>query len=337
MKKSRLATALESGALELPENGRIGAFLPEPGEDLSMLDQGRAEIIHGFRPAHDYWRGQGFSVRPEPGGPYAAAIVFVPRAKALARGLIAAATKLTEPGGPVIVDGQKGDGIDSLYKSLRRALPLSEALSKAHGKLFHFISGEGARAALPLAAGATMPEGFFTTAGVFSAERADPGSEMLAEALPERLSGRVADLGAGWGYLARAVLERPGVEALDLVEADHAALECARRNIGDARARFHWADARRWQPEKLLDAVITNPPFHEGRAADPGLGREFIAAAARMLKPSGHLYMVANRHLPYEAALRAHFRQVEELPGDGRYKLFHAARPARDRSARKGC
>ncbi len=336
MKKSRLATALESGVPEIPESGRIGIFLPEPGEDLSMLDRERVEIIHGFRPAHDFWQGRGFAVRPEPGGPYAAAIVFVPRAKALARGLIATAARRVAPGGPVIVDGRKGDGIDSLYKSLRRELPVSQALSKAHGKLFHFTADAQTRAALPETVQEAMPEGFVTAAGVFSAERADPGSEMLARALPGRLSGRVADLGAGWGYLARAALGRPGVEELHLVEADHAALECARRNLEDARARFHWADARRWQPEKLLDAVITNPPFHEGRAADPGLGRDFIAAAARMLKPAGHLYMVANRHLPYEAALRAHFRQVEELPGDGRYKLFRAARPERERGARKG-
>ena len=46
-----------------------------------------------------------------------------------------------------------------------------------------------------------------------------------------------------------------------------------------------------------------------------------------MLAAHGKLWMVANRHLPYEAALREHFRNVEELPGDGGFKLFHATRP----------
>ena len=79
----------------------------------------------------------------------------------------------------------------------------------------------------------------------------------------------------------------------------------------------------------LLDAVVMNPPFHVGRKADPALGRAFIAAARRVLKPSGALWLVANRHLPYETALEAHFRNSDEIAGDGRFKILHATRPHR--------
>ena len=48
---------------------------------------------------------------------------------------------------------------------------------------------------------------------------------------------RIVDLGAGWGFLARAILARDGVRQLDLVEAEAAALDCARRNVTDPRAR----------------------------------------------------------------------------------------------------
>ena len=96
----------------------------------------------------------------------------------------------------------------------------------------------------------------------------------------------------------------------------------------DPRARFHWADATRgkWGP---VDAVVMNPPFHTGRAADPALGVAFIRAAAAMLTPSGTLWMVANRHLPYEPVLAAAFREVEEIGGDSRFRLTRAARPLR--------
>jgi 16S rRNA (guanine1207-N2)-methyltransferase len=46
-----------------------------------------------------------------------------------------------------------------------------------------------------------------------------------------------------------------------------------------------------------------------------------------MLAPSGKFVMVANRHLPYEAALREAFgtgRLLGELEG---YKLYEAAKP----------
>jgi predicted RNA methylase len=135
-------------------------------------------------------------------------------------------------------------------------------------------------------------------------------------------------LGPGWGYLAGEILaEQEGIAHLDLIEADHHMLEAARANIDDPRAAFHWADVTRFAPEEAYDAIIANPPFHTGRRADPGLGRAFISAAARMLKPSGKFIMVANRHLPYEAALKDAFgtgRLIGELEG---YKLYEAAKP----------
>ena len=67
-----------------------------------------------------------------------------------------------------------------------------------------------------------------------------------------------------------------------------------------------------------------NPPFHEGRAADPHLGARFIRAAAGLLTGAGRLWMVANRHLPYEAALSELFADVQEIGGDNRFKVITA-------------
>jgi len=72
-----------------------------------------------------------------------------------------------------------------------------------------------------------------------------------------------------------------------------------------------------------------NPPFHTGRSVDPTLGRSFITASARLLKPQGMLWMVANRHLPYEKTLMAHFSKVVDLGGNARFKVLRAERPKR--------
>ncbi|MEO0402063.1 MAG: class I SAM-dependent methyltransferase, partial [Pseudomonadota bacterium] len=167
-----------------------------------------------------------------------------------------------------------------------------------------------------------------TAPGVFSADGVDPASELLVGALPDAMVGTVADLGAGWGYLSAHILT-PDVAAVHLVEAHDMALQCARHNVTDPRAQFHWADATQWKPAEQVDAVVMNPPFHSGRAADPSLGRAFIAAAARVLKPHGALWMVANRHLPYEDTLTSHFAKVVDLDGDARFKLVRAERPKR--------
>jgi 16S rRNA (guanine1207-N2)-methyltransferase len=72
-----------------------------------------------------------------------------------------------------------------------------------------------------------------------------------------------------------------------------------------------------------------NPPFHVGRASDPSLGRTFIASAAKMLAGHGKLWMVANRHLPYEQALKDAFRNVDVIAQNNAFKVFHATRPLR--------
>ena len=113
-----------------------------------------------------------------------------------------------------------------------------------------------------------------------------------------------------------------------MVEAEKTALDCAVQNTADNRAVPIWGDAVTFDGGPY-DVVVSNPPFHTSREGDPDLGRGFIATAARILKPRGTFYMVANRHLPYEATLQSKFGQVEELNGSGAFKVFKATRPKR--------
>ena len=84
-----------------------------------------------------------------------------------------------------------------------------------------------------------------------------------------------------------------------------------------------------WRPETLLDAVVMNPPFHTGREADPALGAAFIRAARRMLAPDGALWLVANRHLPYDAVLWDCFLEVRDVAGDSGFRVIQAIKPKR--------
>lgn len=320
----RLTLALDGGGLVLPPDGRIAVLHPREGEDLDGLPRDRTVVVQPFHPDHAAFEGRGWTTEVAmPEGPLAAVVVAVPRAKALARDLVAQAA---EAAPLVIVDGAKSDGVDALMRDVRNRVPVGGPVIKAHGKLFWFAPQPGAFADWHASVQAPV-DGYQTAPGVFSADGIDPASRLLSDTLPVELGRQVVDLGAGWGYLAARVLERAAVERIDLVEADRAALDCARINVADQRARFHWADARDWAGQGRIDTVVMNPPFHTGREADIGLGRAFIAAAARLLLPAGQLWMVANRHLPYESALKQSFGEVREAAGDGRFKVFHAARP----------
>lgn len=323
----RLTLATSAG-LCIPETGIIGVFGVTPDFDLSSLPRDRVELILRHKPDFDHFDEQGWRVVTESSQRYATAVVALPRAKSAAQAVIWHALDQTD--GPIVVDGLKSDGIDSILKAVRTKVDVFGPVSKAHGKLFWFnATPDMFDAWRPMQT--TLDNGMVTAPGCFSADGPDPASVLLLESLPEKLGKRCADLGAGWGYLAAHILKREGVQVLHLIEADFSALECAQQNVPDSRAQFHWADARSWEPEERLDAVIMNPPFHTGRTAEPGLGQAFIAAAAGALTPHGTLWMVANRHLPYETSIASHFRNWQEITSDNRFKVLRATRPSRHR------
>lgn len=330
---SRFELAFPEGHPE----GRILVLGARGGDDLSPFDPSQLTVEQGHFPDHQLLAARGFDVAPVVDGQFDTAVVILPRAKSAAHARIASAVLRLRPDGRLWVDGQKTDGVDSLLKELRGLTQVEEINSKAHGKIFRVVLNDGDWVPENWAARKVeVTPGFMTGPGLFSADGIDPGSALLARHLPDKLPTRMVDLGAGWGWLAAQVLTRPGVDIIHLVEANHAAIEAARQNVTDERARFHWADACDFRLTDPVNGVVMNPPFHDGRKADPGLGASFVAAAAGLLTHAGRLWMVANRHLPYETTLREHFAQVKEIGGDNRFKIFEASDAGRRGNRKKG-
>lgn len=330
MRSARLKMALETGVLTLPITGQISVYHPMAGDDLSALPADRVRIITPMKPDHAAFAARGYAMGGE--GPDGVALVCLPRAKPLAYALMHRAMAGVKPGGVLVVDGQKLEGIEAVLKDLKGlGLRLGEVLSKAHGKLVVVdkadLPDDWADHESEIDAGVLGR--FVTRSGVFSADGPDRGSLLLAQALPGKLPAHMVDMGAGWGFLSRAVLARDGVKSLDLIEADARALDCARMNVVDPRARFLWEDATTYKPPKNWSGVVMNPPFHVTRVAEPGIGMTFVRAAHRGLTPDGVLWMVANRHLPYGPLLDELFHKVEDIGGDGAFRVVRAEGPKR--------
>lgn len=325
MSRARLTYVLENDLLELPQ-GDVLVFGASADDDLTALPKERVTIVQGFYPDYAALKARGYNVIATPDDrAVAAALVFLPRAKPLARNWIAQAGRASK-GGLVVVDGQKTDGVDSLLKHIKKRVPIDGVEARAHGRTFWFQAADFDDWETPRGANR---DGFLTEAGVFSADGVDRASGLLVAALPSKLKGVIADLGAGWGYLAHHLVAMDGVKAVHLVEADAAALDCARANVTSDKAQFHWADATDFSLPERVDHVVMNPPFHTERKPDPELGKRFIAAAARQMKGHGQLFLVANRHLPYETVLTERFAHVTEAEGDRQFKILVASRPRR--------
>ena len=140
------------------------------------------------------------------------------------------------------------------------------------------------------------------------------------------LKGAGADLGCGFGALSLVALRSPAVTSLRLIDIDRRAIAAAKKNVEDPRVAFEWADVRTLPTEGELNFIVSNPPFHDGGTEDRRLGQNFIRQAAALLKTGGVLWLVANRHLPYEAELNAAFKRVKPLLDKGGYKIFEAVK-----------
>ncbi|RWB75577.1 class I SAM-dependent methyltransferase [Mesorhizobium sp.] len=327
----------EAEALPLPNTGAEILFLgAEPSFPLPEGFDVKLSLVQGFRPHFRALQASGYTITPRAeGSGYDLALVLAGRHRGQNELRIAEAIDRVAPGGLILVAGSKEDGIDSLRKRITKLVPLEGHLPKHHGVAFWFHqAGAQAAAALRAANTGLLVDGRYHTApGMFSFDRVDAGSKLLAANLPKDLGGNVADFCAGWGYLAAEVLSRfSGLSGLDLYEADFEALEAARLNvpkldIRDAvEPRFIWTDLLKEAVERRYDAIVMNPPFHSGRAAEPDIGAGMIRAAAKALKPGGRLYMVANRQLPYEPVLASAFSSHAELARDGMFKVFSARR-----------
>jgi 16S rRNA (guanine1207-N2)-methyltransferase len=310
-------------------NARAAAALPEAARSWRLQQD--------FRPWSDALARAGFDSTPElPGGEFDAVLLPMPRQRQHGRALLAQATARLAAGGVLLACAANDGGGRSLQRDLEALCGPTHALSKHRCRVAWAVH-EGLRDAALMqqwsdadAPVAVAGGRFRSRPGVFAWDRIDAASALLAAHVPGDLQGRGADLGAGYGYLAAEVLARnPGVRALDLYEADARALALARENLGapeGVQVEGHWHDVAAGLPREDYDFIVSNPPFHAGRADRPELGRAFIAAAAAALRPGGRFFLVANRHLPYEAALRQGFASVRLLADAEGFKVYEAQR-----------
>ena len=259
-------------------------------------------------------------------GELEAAILLAPPGALERRHVLALALRALKVGGRLDVMAPKDKGGSRLRKELAGfGLDAAESAKAHHRRCVVDRPGtvEGLEAAIA-EGGPQYVEamGLWSQPGVFSWDRIDPGSALLVAHLPP-MAGAGADRGCGVGYLAQTVLKSPAVTQLALIDIDRRAIAAARRNVEDPRATFAWEDVRHAALADL-DFIVTNPPFHDAGAEDRALGQTFIGRAAGMLRRGGVLWLVANRHLPYEAALTGAFRQVRLVAETGGYKLFEA-------------
>ena len=144
---------------------------------------------------------------------------------------------------------------------------------------------------------------FTTDDGVFSKSEVDFGTHTLLKAIAEEepLSGRVLDMGCGWGVIG--IVLKGMYPDLDVTVSDvnPRALELAELNSrrNNAPVTAVCSDGLESLAEEQFSAIITNPPIRAGKKT---VYRMFEEAYAH-LADGGVFYAVIRRNQGAESAM----------------------------------
>ena len=311
-----------TGALTWPSTAETLFMRARGGAALKALPTDRLVCAQSFKPFADALRAMGLTLAEVSAQKFPLVLLLPPRQREESRALLARALQRVEPGGTVVASALNNEGARSAEGDLERLAGPVHSLSKNKCRVFWAT-----------ATAQMMDANLIAEWAALDAPRRIADGRFLSR--PTDLVGCGADLGAGFGYLAAEVLARcPGVSALDLYEAEARGLDLARSNLLDDVQRgehrhvalnFFWHDVTKGLDKpQHYDFIVSNPPFHQGRADQPEIGCAFIVAAAAALRPAGCLWLVANRHLPYEQVLRENFRKVRTVAEEQGFKVIEA-------------
>jgi 16S rRNA (guanine1207-N2)-methyltransferase len=266
-------------------------------------------------------------------------LVLPPRQREESRALLAHAVSIAAPQGRVIACASNNEGARSMEDDLSALAGAVNVHSKNKSRVcwtqtLSTINPTLVSSWIELDAPRQVCDGrFWSRPGIFAWDRVDVASAALAKHFPADLAGSAADLGCGFGYLAHELLSKcVQIHSIDSFEAEFRALQLAQLNLSmfahNVSQEFHWHDVTSGL-SKRYDVIVCNPPFHvQGRIDRPDVGRRFIAVAARSLNPRGRLWLVANRHLPYESELTSNFASVRVVAQEHGFKVIEARRAA---------
>ena len=165
---------------------------------------------------------------------------------------------------------------------------------------------------------------FRTDSGVFSKAGVDAGTKLLIEALPP-LTGRVLDLGCGWGPVGVALGRRDPALKIVCTDINERAAGLTRENLrlnGVTNAEVVSGDGFA-SVTGTFSAIITNPPIRAGKQVIYGLFAEALAH----LEPGGCLYIVIRKQQGAPSAIKylgGIYHSVEIIARGGGYWVLRA-------------
>jgi 16S rRNA (guanine1207-N2)-methyltransferase len=301
---------------------------------LIANDAGRAEVIlgHGTTSLPTDLRADTVAIR-------------IPQEKGAVRQLLWDAFAVLNTGGRCYVAGATNEGIKSAAPLMTELFGSAHAIAHDSGHRILFAKKKSESPASLDAADTRFlphdafneiqttlrsePTTLFSRPGVFSWEHVDEATSILSDAIDVRPGESVLDLGCGAGALGIVAARLSGTGTVTMLDADVEAVRSATRSARAAKltnCRVLPSDIAEAVLGERFDVVVTNPPFHVGKATDLDVPFQFIGDAWQVLAPGGRLLLVANRTLPYERTIYQRFGNIATVVDGRRFKVLGATK-----------
>ena len=170
---------------------------------------------------------------------------------------------------------------------------------------------------------------YYTDNGVFSKSRIDEGSYIFLKVLlPLNLTGRILDLGCGYGPIGLTLAQNFKQARVDLADINSRALALASRsgerlNLQN-RVTFLHSDIFE-KIEGPYDSIVVNPPIRAGKVVTYSM----YSGSKQHLVDGGSLYIVIRRKQGAESAfkyLETVFENVTVLHKEKGYWIIKATK-----------
>lgn len=267
-----------------------------------------------------------------PAGPFDAATLRLPKAKDELDMAVHAAASVLDVGAPLWVYGANDEGAGSAARVIEPLMgPVRTVRSGGRCRVLEAVrpvDGPVPRGTLEewrRSVRLEFPDGpreWISYPGVFANGRLDAGTGALLEAMRAvPVAGRrVLDFGCGSGVIGAYLTALEPNIRVDFLDVDTVALAAVCENVSGARL-IH-SDGFDALEDERYDLIVSNPPYHEGKAQTVSVVARLIRGAPDRLESGGSLVLVTQRRLPLAAMMKSTFNEVEVLLDAGPHRVW---------------
>ncbi len=263
----------------------------------------------------------------------------VAKEKALVHHVINTALERLPAGGTLALSGYKNDGTKTYIEKAAARAQGELTIERDSGAMIGIIT-RGAQLgealpdqnyAQPRLIEFTDDFSAWSKPGIFGWQKIDTGSAFLIEHLPQvwlQPPQRVLDLGCGYGYLTLHAAQAWPQATFVATDNNVAATQICASNLqhkningcvecGDCGESLFSLNT----PNETFDAILCNPPFHQGFAHEQSLTEKFLQRTKRLLARGGRALFVVNQFIALEKIAEPLFARVDVIARNKGFKL----------------